>query len=106
MIMELKAQKEGGKFIIRVEDTDTARSTRESEEEVLADLDWLGIKWDEGPVVGGDKGPYRQSERMTEGKYQELAQKLWARWPPSHTTVLPKFCFRATFSCICSMHLS
>ena len=72
----LKARKEGGKFIIRVEDTDTARSTRASEEEVLADLDWLGIKWDEGPVVGGDKGPYRQSERMTEGKYQELAKKL------------------------------
>ena len=52
----LKAKKEGGKFIIRVEDTDTARSTRESENEVLADLEWLGLKWDEGPVVGGDKG--------------------------------------------------
>ena len=72
----LKAKKEGGKFIIRVEDTDTARSTRESENEVLADLEWLGLKWDEGPVVGGDKGPYRQSERMVEGRYQELAQTL------------------------------
>eukprot|EP00322_Chrysochromulina_rotalis_P027368 CAMPEP_0115855070 /NCGR_PEP_ID=MMETSP0287-20121206/14355_1 /TAXON_ID=412157 /ORGANISM="Chrysochromulina rotalis, Strain UIO044" /LENGTH=570 /DNA_ID=CAMNT_0003309217 /DNA_START=11 /DNA_END=1723 /DNA_ORIENTATION=+ len=72
----LKARKEGGDFVIRVEDTDTARSTRESEESVLADLDWLGLKWEEGPVVGGDKGPYRQSERMTTGLYQELAQKL------------------------------
>jgi len=72
----LKAKKEGGDFLVRVEDTDTARSTRASEEEVLADLDWLGLKWDEGPVVGGDKGPYRQSERMLEGKYQELAKRL------------------------------
>ena len=72
----LKAKKEGGDFIVRVEDTDTARSTRESEEEVLKDLEWLGLKWEEGPVVGGDKGPYRQSERMTTGLYQELAQQL------------------------------
>jgi len=72
----LKAKQEGGKFIIRVEDTDTARSTRESEESVLRDLQWLGLEWDEGPVVGGDKGPYRQSERMESGMYQELAQTL------------------------------
>merc|ERR1719199_227666 len=72
----LKAKKEGGDFLVRVEDTDTARSTRASEEEVLADLDWLGLAWDEGPVVGGDKGPYRQSERMLEGRYQELAKRL------------------------------
>ena len=43
----LKARQQGGKFIIRVEDTDTARSTRESEASVLADLEWLGLKWDE-----------------------------------------------------------
>lgn len=72
----LKARQEGGSFLVRVEDTDTARSTRESEESVLADLKWLGLNWDEGPVVGGDKGPYRQSERMESGLYQELAQKL------------------------------
>jgi glutamyl-tRNA synthetase len=74
----LKARQEGGDFVVRVEDTDTARSTRESEESVLADLNWLGLKWDEGPAVGGDKGPYRQSERMESGMYQELAQKLIA----------------------------
>ena len=72
------ARQDDGAFVVRVEDTDTARSTRESEESVLADLDWLGLKWDEGPTVGGDKGPYRQSERMESGMYQELAQELIA----------------------------
>ena len=80
----LKARQEGGKFIIRVEDTHQARSTRESELEVLRDLRWLGLEWDEGPKVGeeghlGDKGPYRQSERMASGIYQELAEKLIAQ---------------------------
>ena len=74
----LKAKQEGGKFIIRVEDTDTARSTRESEASVLQDLKWLGLDWDEGPIVEGDKGPYRQSERMEQGIYQELAKRLMA----------------------------
>ncbi|KAL3916334.1 MAG: hypothetical protein SGPRY_006864 [Prymnesium sp.] len=72
----LAAKQAGGDFLIRVEDTDTARSTKESEQSVLDDLTWLGLGWDEGPVVGGPKGPYRQSERMQTGTYQELAQKL------------------------------
>jgi len=72
----LQARQDQGSFLVRVEDTDTARSTRESEQSVLADLRWLGLAWDEGPEVGGDKGPYRQSERMTGGTYQELAKKL------------------------------
>ena len=53
----------GGKFILRVEDTDRARSSQKSEERILESLSWLGIKWDEGPDIGGDRGPYRQSER-------------------------------------------
>ena len=53
-----------GTFIIRVEDTDQARSTRESEQMVLDDLRWLGLQWDEGPDVGGPDAPYRQSERV------------------------------------------
>ncbi|EIE26633.1 non-discriminatory gln-glu-trna synthetase [Coccomyxa subellipsoidea C-169] len=53
----------GGKMVLRVEDTDQARSTKESEAAVLRDLAWLGIKWDEGPDIGGEHGPYRQSER-------------------------------------------
>lgn len=72
----LAAKQAEGDFLIRVEDTDTARSTRESEASVLADLRWLGLLWDEGPEVDGPKGPYRQSERMETGMYEELAQKL------------------------------
>ena len=51
-------------FILRIEDTDVERSTRESEAAILRDLRWLGLDWDEGPDVGGPRGPYRQSERL------------------------------------------
>ena len=51
-------------FILRIEDTDAERSTRESEESILDDLRWLRLEWDEGPDVGGACGPYRQSERL------------------------------------------
>jgi glutamyl-tRNA synthetase len=70
----LLARKSGGSFLVRVEDTDRARSTLESEQAVLEDLKWLGLEWDEGPGAGGDYGPYRQSERGE--LYVELAQKL------------------------------
>ena len=53
----------GGKFILRIEDTDKARSSKESEERIVESLHWLGIEWDEGPDIGGPMGPYRQSER-------------------------------------------
>ena len=58
------ARQFGGKFILRVEDTDRQRSTAESERMILDSLRWLGLEWDEGPDVGGPFGPYRQSERM------------------------------------------
>jgi glutamyl-tRNA synthetase len=54
---------QGGQFILRVEDTDQARSTPEFEQAILQGLNWLGLNWDEGPDKGGHKGPYRQSER-------------------------------------------
>jgi glutamyl-tRNA synthetase len=57
------AKKHGGEFLLRIEDTDQVRSTRESEEKILDSLKWLGLSWDEGPDVGGPHGPYRQSER-------------------------------------------
>lgn len=57
------AQKMGGEFILRIEDTDQVRSTRESEEKILSSLKWMGLSWAEGPDVGGPHGPYRQSER-------------------------------------------
>lgn len=57
------ARSQGGKCVLRIEDTDQARSTAESEQAILDSLRWLGIPWDEGPDVGGPHGPYRQSER-------------------------------------------
>ncbi len=72
----LFARHHGGAFILRIEDTDTERSTRESERSLLEDLRWLGLDWDEGPDVGGPHGPYRQSERM--GIYREITDRLIA----------------------------
>jgi nondiscriminating glutamyl-tRNA synthetase len=60
----LLAHRHDGTFILRVEDTDTERSTRASESGILEDLRWLGLHWDEGPDMGGPHGPYRQSERV------------------------------------------
>jgi nondiscriminating glutamyl-tRNA synthetase len=70
----LLARGAGGTFILRIEDTDVERSTRESEAAILRDLRWLGLEWDEGPDVGGSRGPYRQSERLH--LYQSYAQEL------------------------------
>ncbi|XP_065856435.1 glutamate--tRNA ligase, chloroplastic/mitochondrial [Euphorbia lathyris] len=70
----LFARSNGGKFVLRIEDTDLERSTKESEEAVLRDLSWLGLDWDEGPELGGAYGPYRQSERNL--LYKEYAEKL------------------------------
>ena len=70
------AKKHGGQFLLRIEDTDIARSTKESEKAILDALHWLGLSWDEGPDVGGPHGPYRQSERSV--IYQEAVQKLLA----------------------------
>ncbi len=64
----------GGQFILRIEDTDEERSTKESELKIVNDLKWLGLDWDEGPDIGGAFGPYRQSERKL--IYQEYLQKL------------------------------
>lgn len=72
----LLARKEGGKFILRVEDTDLERSSREWEENIKAALLWLGIDWDEGIDVGGPHGPYRQTERL--GLYREYTDRLLA----------------------------
>ena len=58
------ARKHGGKMILRIEDTDQARSTQKSEDAILDALKWLGLEWDEGPDRGGEYGPYRQSERL------------------------------------------
>ncbi|MDP6451983.1 MAG: glutamate--tRNA ligase [SAR202 cluster bacterium] len=66
----------GGEFIIRVEDTDQSRKVEGSVELMLKSLKWLGIDWDEGPDIGGEYGPYYQSERLE--RYQEAADALLA----------------------------
>ncbi|NKB31691.1 MAG: glutamate--tRNA ligase [Pseudomonadales bacterium] len=59
------AHQQSGKFVLRIEDTDQARSSAQSEQDIFAALRWLGLDWDEGPDKGGDFGPYRQSERSS-----------------------------------------
>jgi glutamyl-tRNA synthetase len=68
------AKQFGGQFILRIEDTDQLRSTPESEQAILDSLRWLGLDWDEGPDVGGDFGPYRQSDRKN--MYANYAMQL------------------------------
>lgn len=70
------ARHHGGKFVFRVEDTDAARDSEESLQQIMDGLHWLGIEWDEGYLVGGDLGPYRQSERKE--IYKQVIEKLIA----------------------------
>ncbi len=69
------ARANGGTFILRIDDTDPTRSTDENTQIILRAMRWLGLDWDEGPEVGGDFGPYAQTERLD--LYKEAAQKLW-----------------------------
>jgi nondiscriminating glutamyl-tRNA synthetase len=72
----LYARKEKGSFILRIEDTDLARSTQESIDGIVRDLGWLGLNWDEGHAKGGAHGPYRQSEKLAD--YRRAAEALVA----------------------------
>jgi nondiscriminating glutamyl-tRNA synthetase len=78
----LLARGSNGTFILRIEDTDVERSTRDSEAAILRDLRWLGLDWDEGPDIGGAHGPYRQSERLH--LYQSYAKELLAAGSAYH----------------------
>jgi nondiscriminating glutamyl-tRNA synthetase len=71
----LYARSQGGVFVLRIEDTDQERSTAESYAAILRGLEWLGLNWDEGPGVGGEFGPYLQSERLDvyKGQLDNLA---------------------------------
>ena len=73
----LFAKREGGKFILRIEDTDLERSKPEYREACLEDLLWFGIRWDEGPEIGGEYGPYLQSQKLPiyEKHVRELIEK-------------------------------
>ncbi|MGA7147720.1 MAG: glutamate--tRNA ligase, partial [Microbacterium sp.] len=68
------ARHHGGKFVFRIEDTDASRDNQESYDLLVDVMRWLGLDWDEGVEVGGDNGPYRQSERMD--VYADVAQRL------------------------------
>jgi glutamyl-tRNA synthetase/nondiscriminating glutamyl-tRNA synthetase len=68
------ARQNNGVYILRIEDTDQERSRSEFEDRIFQDLRWLGMDWDEGPDIGGARGPYRQSERFP--IYQEYALRL------------------------------
>ena len=81
------ARKHGGQFILRIEDTDRERSSAASEAMIFEALHWLGLRWDEGPDVGGPHGPYRQSERTA--IYREHAEELVRRG-----AAYPCFCAR------------
>jgi glutamyl-tRNA synthetase len=70
----LWARKTGGVFVLRIEDTDQKRNTPAATRQVIEDLRWLGINWDEGPEVGGPNGPYLQSQRMD--FYDKYVKKL------------------------------
>ena len=82
----LVARREGGTFVLRIEDTDTVRDREGSEVSILEDLRWLGLDWQEGPESGGDLGPYRQSERLP--LYRRAADALIAK--------------RRAFPCFCA----
>ncbi|MDX2198219.1 MAG: glutamate--tRNA ligase [Phycisphaerae bacterium] len=70
----LLAKRAGGTFILRIEDTDQTRNVRDAERQLLEDLRWLGLQWDEGPEAGGACGPYRQSEKLE--RYRAQARQL------------------------------
>jgi nondiscriminating glutamyl-tRNA synthetase len=70
----LFARQNGGPMVLRIEDTDLDRSEARYEDQLIADLKWLGLDWDEGPDLGGSYGPYRQSDRVQ--IYREHAERL------------------------------
>lgn len=72
----LFARHHGGAFVLRIEDTDQERSTKEFDEDILRGMKWLGLNWDEGPDIGGPYGPYRQRERLA--RYRAAAEPLMA----------------------------
>jgi glutamyl-tRNA synthetase len=72
----LFAKKHGGQFVLRIDDTDQQRNVEAALQPILDGFRWLSLPWDEGPEVGGDFGPYFQSERLE--KYQAAVEKLLA----------------------------
>ena len=95
----LSARKQGGRIVLRVEDLDTARCTDAYARQLQDDLLWLGLTWDEGPLVGGDHGPYEQSKRAA--LYKSALETLRARG-----LTYPCFCTRAELRAASAPHRS
>lgn len=93
----LSARQKGGRVILRIEDLDTARCPRKYAVQMLEDLRWLGLTWDEGPEIGGPDGPYFQSERTE--LYRAALEKLTAQG-----LVYPCFCTRAELHAASAPH--
>ena len=84
----LLARRHGGSFILRIEDTDLTRSTEEAVEAIVRDLRWLGLDWDEGPEVGGEHWPYRQTGRVN--LYRRAAEELLSKGAAYRCFCLPE----------------
>ncbi|MEI2764740.1 MAG: glutamate--tRNA ligase [Dermatophilaceae bacterium] len=82
------ARQQGGRFVLRIEDTDRARLRADSEGQIYSTLHWLGLGWDEGPDVGGPYAPYRQSERLD--TYRPYVQRLLADGHAYHCWCSPE----------------
>ena len=93
----LSARQKQGRVILRIEDLDTARCPRRYADQMVRDIRWLGLTWDEGPGVGGDRGPYEQSRRTK--RYQAALEQLQARG-----MVYPCFCSRAELRAASAPH--
>lgn len=93
----LSARQKDGRVILRIEDLDTARCPRRYGEQMCRDIQWLGLDWDEGPVIGGPSGPYEQSRRTA--LYQAALERLEAQG-----LVYPCFCTRAELHAASAPH--
>lgn len=85
------ARANGGTFVLRIDDTDPERSTQENTDQILRALEWLGIDWDEGPLVGGESGPYFQTQRQE--NYQRALNKMI-----EEGSAYPCFCSQETLA--------
>ena len=99
LLVWLSARQQGGRVVLRVEDLDTARCPPRYARQIMDDLLWLGLDWDEGPLTGGPHGPYFQSERTD--CYSAALENLQARG-----LVYPCFCTRAELHAASAPHRS
>ena len=93
----LSVRQQAGRMVLRIEDLDTARCPQRYARQMMEDLHWLGLDWDEGPEIGGSNGPYFQSQRTD--RYQAALERLEAQG-----LVYPCFCTRAELHAASAPH--